>query len=87
MKRLVLKVLRMRKSMLRNGVSLKNKLRVLSAIKRFETYGEFYPNATDQGYRAVVKRYYAEFLTLMPGKSSKAHDSLFAELENQLNNL
>ena len=85
MKRLVFKVLRMRKRMLKEGVSLKNPLRVHSAINRFEMYKSFFPNAGDKGYRAVVKKHYDEFLTLMPGKSSKAHDRLFTELQNQLN--
>lgn len=75
----------MRKRMLKEGVSLKNKLQVLGAINRFETYNEFFPNASDKGYRAMVKNHFDEFLTLMPGQQSKAHDSLFTELQNQLN--
>lgn len=85
MKRLVLKVLRMRKRMLKEGVSLKNPLQVRGAIQRFETYSEFFPNASDKGYRVMVKNNFAEFLTLMPGKSSRAYNSLFSELQIQLN--
>ena len=83
MKKFILKVLRIRKRLLFNNVSKKSRASVEAAMFPFTRYIDFYPNATDRGYRGLIKKHYSKFIYLMPGSESKASHALNTEL-NQL---
>lgn len=75
----------MRKRLLFNNVSKKPRAMVEAAMFPFTRYIDFFPNATDRGYRGLLQKHYTKFLYLMPGSESKASHALHTELNQLLN--
>jgi len=85
MKKLVIKVLRIRKRLLFTNAGKKPRAMVENAMQPFTRYIDFYPNASDHGFRGLVKKHYAKFLYLIPGGNSKVGEALQLELNQLLN--
>lgn len=85
MKDLVLKVLRIRKKLLRDGTSKKPRALVETCMAPFIMYISIYPNATDQGFRGLVLKHYKKFTYLIPGTNSPLHDKYHNDLNKLLN--
>ncbi len=86
MKELVQKLIRMRKEMIRRGVSKKSYLRVHKSIKLFTTYFERFPKVSEETFKGYCLKHKEDISVLLPGRGSSSYQALNQEL-NQLLNL
>lgn len=84
MKELVQKLIRMRKEMVRRGVSQKNPLRVHRSIILFSNYFERFPKVSESTFKGYCKKHIEDLQVLLPGKGSSSYHKLNQELTQLL---
>jgi hypothetical protein len=81
MKKILVKVLRVRKYLLKNGKSFKNQMKCYSLVEKFDTHLKCYPNISDQALSKYVQKHMDEILFLLP--SNQTGENLKIELLKQ----
>lgn len=80
---LLLKIIRVRKHLIANGCSRKNKALCFSLMRRLEAWLMAYPKATEAQVRRWAKQHHADLAYLCTGNSGNK-DSLLQQLNTQL---
>ena len=80
----MVKIIRMRRAMMRRGVSRLNVFRATQAIRAIEPWLNAYPHATNMQVCAHISRHIGAVLTILPGKNTPTHEGLLRELNEIL---
>ena len=79
----IMKVIRIRRRMMFEGVSIKSKVEVDCAIANLKKWLDFWPKATDDQVRRFLRKHEEDVMTIMPGQKCPA----FKKLNDELNEL
>jgi ribosomal 50S subunit-associated protein YjgA (DUF615 family) len=78
------KIIRMRSRLIKDGKGHRNSAAIISAIKKLKIWLEAYPKASEHQVRNFLRSHSEEVFFILPGKGSRAHDSLMQQLNSIL---
>lgn len=79
------KVVRMRRQLIKSGLSQRSVLQMSEALKPIEGWLKAYPQASDQAAAKVIRSNYSRIRNLIPGVGCPAHNKLIQELDSFIN--
>lgn len=85
MRAFLLKIIKMRRHMLNNGLSQKNFCMCMRHIAKVEPWLKAYPHASNQNVQRFARRHMDSFLYILPGRNHPAHNSLLEQFQTLIN--